>query len=59
MDAIRYLLSTHRPVPTKDVFDDDAQDRHPGLSKDGRRSRWEPVEEPMSDARYDRGAFLR
>lgn len=58
-DAVRYLLATHRPVPDALSHKDPGENRHPGFDKSGhRKSRWEPDEEPMSDARYQRGALL-
>jgi len=58
-DAVRYLLATHRPMPKNESEGEVAPNRHPGFEKDGRRKpRWEPDDEPMSDARYQRGAFL-
>ncbi len=55
-DAIRYLLSmVHRVAQRPDESRQENMDRHPGLTRDGRKSRWEPEVEEASGARYDRG----
>jgi len=57
-DGVRYLLATHRPKPEHIGRDDVDNEHHPGFAGKHRKSRWEPDEEPVSEGRYQRGAFL-
>jgi hypothetical protein len=55
LDAVRYLLATHRPAPERFRDDTVDPDKHPGFNQGKRKKRWEPNDEELSDARYARG----
>jgi hypothetical protein len=51
-DAIKGLLLMHNPFPEKSEHEARDPDRHPGLTKQGRRKPWEPDEDSASHSRY-------
>jgi len=52
-DSIKGLLGVvHRPRPHPGHRRQENRDRHPGMSKDGRRSRWEPEDRVEQTTRY-------
>lgn len=57
IDAVRYLLATHRPMPERADNEQVDPDRHPGFMEGRRKPKWEREEEVYSDARYQRGGL--